>query len=485
MFTDETGSEKIQEPRLRLHLETAFRTAPVEGDRLGVKGVIRKNEKGALGFGETAFDQGEIALLVAAVELIADNRMAVVGKMDADLMLPTVHRMDGKEGEFASVAGENLEPLELRAGRSAIGSDGVLDRDGAGLIATQGRINDARRFGHMTVNNGEIALGHVARLPDSAEFTSRDGVLGDKDEAGGFAVKTVDELWLDVRAKVEADAADEAGIFVALGGMADEIRRFVDDQEFGVLVDDVEKFFHGPGPEAAPDLSRRSRGVSFATVKEKSNVWLPVLLMLVFAATRWPGLMPMNFSAAYALVFCTAVYLPRKLAWWLPLGTMLATDLLLNLHYRRLYEADPAAYAAPMEFFNPYLIANYLSYALMIWLGTRFNPRAHWLKVVGGGVVGAFLFYLISNTASWLQLPGYAKTLSGWLQALTVGLPGFPPTWTFLFKTLLSGGLFAGLFVGAMKLTATAESAREKEAGAAREEEAESGATPETEEAKA
>ena len=45
------------------------------------------------------------------------------------------------------------------------------------------------------------------------------------------------------------------------------------------------------------------------------------------------------------------------------------------------------------------------------------------------------------------------KTIAGWLQALTVGLPGFPPTWMFGLKTLLGTGLFTGLFAGAMKLS--------------------------------
>src|SRR5882672_5846226 len=111
---------------------------------------------------------------------------------------------------------------------------------------------------------------------------------------------------------------------------------------------------------ARAGLSALTTGVSSRRVKEKSNVWLPVLLMIAFAATRWPGLLPLNFSAAYALVFCAGVYLPRRLAWWLPLMTMLGTDLLLNLHYHRLYEGNPGAYAAPMDFFNPYLLANYL-----------------------------------------------------------------------------------------------------------------------------
>jgi hypothetical protein len=189
-----------------------------------------------------------------------------------------------------------------------------------------------------------------------------------------------------------------------------------------------------------------------AHVKYWTQIGLPLLLMVVFALSRWPGVMPDNFSAVYALVFCAGVYLPRKLAWWLPMVVMLVTDLALNLHYRALYEANPGPYEAPMEFFNPYLLANYLVYGALVWLGSRFKPTAHWLKLIGGGVLGALVFYLLSNTASWLQLPGYAKTLAGWWQALTVGLPGWAPTWTFLLKTLASGGLFTGLFVGAMKL---------------------------------
>src|SRR6266446_6893515 len=80
-------------------------------------------------------------------------------------------------------------------------------------------------------------------------------------------------------------------------------------------------------------LSRSTVGVSFSSVKEKWNIWLPVLLMGVFAFTRWPGLLPPNFSACYALAFCAGVYFPRRLAWWLPMGTMMVTDLLLNFYY--------------------------------------------------------------------------------------------------------------------------------------------------------
>jgi len=105
----------------------------------------------------------------------------------------------------------------------------------------------------------------------------------------------------------------------------------------------------------------------------------------------------------------------------------------------------------------------------------------NFFKLLGGGLLGAILFYLITNTASWFNDPGYAKTLAGWFQALTTGLPGYPSTWEFFRSTLLSGGLFTGLFVGAMKLTA--ESPAEKVAGAKTGEEPE--AESEAEEAKA
>lgn len=213
-----------------------------------------------------------------------------------------------------------------------------------------------------------------------------------------------------------------------------------------------------------------------------SKILLPVLLMVVFAFSRWPGVMPQNFSAVYALVFCCGIFLPRKLAWWLPLATLFVTDALLNWHYHQLYQANPDAFPdGPIKLFSPYLLANYLAYGVMIWLGSRFQPSAKWFKLVGGGVLGALVFYVVSNTASWLQLPGYSKTLTGWVQALTAGLPGWPPTWIFFLKTLASGGLFTGLFVGAMRW-AERESEVSEPAG---EEDAEEETAPHGDEAKA
>jgi hypothetical protein len=202
------------------------------------------------------------------------------------------------------------------------------------------------------------------------------------------------------------------------------------------------------------------------SVKEKRKLWLPVLLMAVFAITRWPGVMPPNFSAAYALVFCAGVYFPRRMAWWLPLSTLFVTDLLMNLFY---YQTSPL---------DDRMVINYLAYGSIIFLGQRFKPRFAWLALLSGGLLGAILFYVVTNTASWLVDPAYPKTLFGWVQALTVGTPGWPHTWEFFRNTLLSGGLFTGLFAGAMKLGGAVEAEEEKEEEAENEE-------PAPEEAKA
>ena len=61
---------------------------------------------------------------------------------------------------------------------------------------------------------------------------------------------------------------------------------------------------------------------------------------------------------------------------------------------------------------------------------------------------------MLTNTSSWLTGPGYAHTFAGWLQALTTGLPGYPPTWMFFRSTLLSDLLFTTLFVLCMAATA-------------------------------
>jgi hypothetical protein len=211
---------------------------------------------------------------------------------------------------------------------------------------------------------------------------------------------------------------------------------------------------------AVKSLSFRRGCVSSNEMKGK--ILCPLALMVVFALSRVPGMLPPNFSAAYALLFCAGVYFSGRLGWWLPLATMLVTDIALDLYYR--FYLGWHVFEIPTL---KYQLINYVAYVFLIWLGRRFKPQASFASLLGGGVLGAMLFYLITNTASWLfnpfNNPEYTKTLLGWLTALTNGTHGWPETWKFFRSTLLSGGIFTGLFVGAMKILEAAESAKEKD----------------------
>ena len=163
--------------------------------------------------------------------------------------------------------------------------------------------------------------------------------------------------------------------------------------------------------------------------------------MLIFAVSRWPGMLPQNFSAAHALLFCAAFWLPGWMGWVLPLATIIVTDILLNV------------FAYDVTVLDPRLVTNWMILALFVVLAKWLARRRSYGRVFLGTLFGALLFYLVSNSVSWIVNPAYAKTIAGWVQALTVGLPGFPPTWVFGLKTLLGTGLFTGLFAGAMKLS--------------------------------
>ena len=204
----------------------------------------------------------------------------------------------------------------------------------------------------------------------------------------------------------------------------------------------------------------------------KGKLLLPAIFVTTFALSRLPGLLPPTFSVAYAFAVCAGVYIPGRRAWFLPLGVMLATDVTLNVFY---YHGPPFAF---------YLALNYAIYAGLIGLGKWVGRKASFFQIVLGGLAGAVIFYLVTNTLAWLQDAAYAKTVAGWIQALTLGRPDWhPTTWEMFRNTLLSGGLFTALFAAAAKLTA--ESPAEKRAGNAPEPAAEDKPETEPEEAKA
>lgn len=155
-----------------------------------------------------------------------------------------------------------------------------------------------------------------------------------------------------------------------------------------------------------------------------------------------------NFSPLMAVALCGALVLPGGLALLVPLAALIGSDLLLNLHYG-------------VTLLGPGEILRFSCYALGVASGLGLRRMHTGIPLTLGAVAANSLaFYAITNTASWLQNPAYAKTAAGWLQALTVGVPGFPPTWMFFQASLASDLLFAAGFLAALRFAIRAQDTR-------------------------
>ena len=142
-----------------------------------------------------------------------------------------------------------------------------------------------------------------------------------------------------------------------------------------------------------------------------------------------------NFAPISAIALCGAVYFPRIAAWLLPLAILAVSDAILDA----FYHVSELSWEMGMR---------YAILAVVIALAFKFRSQLrHLPALLGASVASSTLFYLVTNSASWLADGAYAKTGAGWVQALTVGLPGYAPTWMFFRNSLLSDLLFTGLFV--------------------------------------
>lgn len=144
-----------------------------------------------------------------------------------------------------------------------------------------------------------------------------------------------------------------------------------------------------------------------------------------------------NVSPVMALCFVGGALLPRSNRWVIFIG-LIAVDFL-------------AAGSGLFRYFAV-LLVTYSAYVLAIVWGGSLRGRATGFGLLARVLAVSLGFYLVTNTASWALSAGYAKTFGGWMQALTVGLPGFPPTWVFLRNSLVSDLGFGVLLIVAHNL---------------------------------
>lgn len=171
-------------------------------------------------------------------------------------------------------------------------------------------------------------------------------------------------------------------------------------------------------------------------------------LVLMFAAVLYRialamigdlhGIGAWNFAPLAAIALCGGVFLPKRFAVAVPVAALLISDLVLN-----------AFYGVPL--FDLYVGVR--AAALLLTAGVGMLLRGRGLAAIASGSLAcSTMFYVVTNTAAWAAMPAYPSGFSGWLQALTVGLPGYPETWKFFVNTAASDLLFTILFVLCMKL---------------------------------
>jgi hypothetical protein len=146
-----------------------------------------------------------------------------------------------------------------------------------------------------------------------------------------------------------------------------------------------------------------------------------------------------NFAPIAAIALCAAAYFPPKYKFTVPMIALLISDIVLDAHYG-------------FSLFSPFVLSHYLGFAIIGCVGLLLQKRASWKTLLPASFAASFIFYVITNAVSWIYDPGYAKNLSGLIQSLTVGLPQYSatPSWMFFRNSLVSDVIFTCLFVVCM-----------------------------------
>ena len=136
-----------------------------------------------------------------------------------------------------------------------------------------------------------------------------------------------------------------------------------------------------------------------------------------------------NFSPWMALAFAGSLVMPRSIAWWVLPAALMLCDAVVGTG----------------QMGSMWMV--YACYGMAALAGGLLRKRSSVMLTMGGTTVASAVFYFLTNTQAWLADPVYAKTVGGWIQALSVGNPAYPPTWVFGLSTLTSDLGFAALLV--------------------------------------
>ena len=116
--------------------------------------------------------------------------------------------------------------------------------------------------------------------------------------------------------------------------------------------------------------------------------------------------LPYNFTSVGALSLYAGATLSIRTAWLVPCFALLITD-------------------AVSGFYNlTVMVFVYAGFMLCTLCGyTLLTHKKSFLRITAGGVIAAFIFYLVSNFGMWLSGLNYPMTLNGLIECYLQGLP--------------------------------------------------------------
>jgi hypothetical protein len=159
--------------------------------------------------------------------------------------------------------------------------------------------------------------------------------------------------------------------------------------------------------------------------KTNHTTYIVVLLILLGVTARFfPH--PANFAPIGAIALFGGLYLNRRMAFILPIGAMLVSDLFIGFYNWKT------------------MVAVYTSFLLMVGIGMLVKKHKRFSTILTGTLLGATLFFLITNAAVWIFGTLYPHTIDGLIASYTMGIP--------FFKNTLAGDVFfTAVLVGSME----------------------------------
>ena len=150
-----------------------------------------------------------------------------------------------------------------------------------------------------------------------------------------------------------------------------------------------------------------------------------------------------NVTPLAAIAVCFGLFAPRLIvATCLAVGALLISDLAINLSI-----VDHGFWGLML---SPAMLLRYGLFAGLVIAASKLRHLRPSRWVFLWTPLASLIFYAVSNTLAWAVSSGifaYTKTLAGWWQSQTVGLPGFMPSYLFLRNALIGDLIFSAAFV--------------------------------------